>query len=98
MTRSDFSGSLSFNISIKTVGVICHDKPNLSLSQPHPDSWPPSAVSFSQKESTSFLVSQFTTNEIDSLNLNCGPPFNATNFWPAISNSIVSTDPTDWPL
>ena len=62
------------------IGVTCHDNPNLSLSQPHCDSSPPSAVSFSQKQSTSFCVSQFTTNEIDSLNLNCGPPFKATNF------------------
>src|SRR4030095_4880314 len=49
MTRSDFLASLSCNMSINTVGVTCHETPNLSLSQPHCDSSPPSAVSFSQK-------------------------------------------------
>ena len=49
ITRSDFSEFLSCNISIKIVGTICHDTPNLSFSQPQCDSCPPSAVSFSQK-------------------------------------------------
>src|SRR5436190_17835301 len=59
--------------------VTCQDKPNLSLSQPHADSSPPSAVSFCQKQSTSSCVSQYTTNDTDSLNLNCGPPLSAVN-------------------
>src|SRR6266567_4303630 len=37
------------------------------------------------------------TKETDSLNLKSGPPLRATNFWPSISNSIVSTDPTGRP-
>ncbi len=41
MTRFDFSGSLSCNISINAEGTTCHDNPNLSLSQPH---WPLTAV------------------------------------------------------
>src|SRR5215216_1494135 len=85
-------------MSIKTVGVICHDTPNLSLSQPQADSSPPSAMSLSQKQSTSFCVSQFMTKEMDSLNLKSAPPLRATNFCPSSSNSIVSTDPTGWPI
>src|SRR3989442_14621110 len=51
MTRFAFSRSLSCSISPKTVGTICHDTPNRSLSHPHCTSWPP-AESFSPKEST----------------------------------------------
>src|SRR5262245_26652937 len=36
------------HVNQKTVGVTCHDRPNLSLSQPHADSSPPPALSFSQ--------------------------------------------------
>src|SRR5436309_3110402 len=35
MTLFDFSGSGSLSISPKIVGLNCHDKPYLSLSQPH---------------------------------------------------------------
>src|SRR5207247_3958493 len=70
MTRCDFLGSRSVNNSVMTVGTICHDSPNLSLSQPHCTSCPP-AESFSQNVSTSFCVLQFTTNETASVNLNC---------------------------
>ena len=35
MTRCDFCGSGSLSNSDNTVGTICHDRPNLSLSQPH---------------------------------------------------------------
>src|SRR5213593_1468768 len=91
MTRFDFSGALSCSISTRTVGTICHDTPNLSLSHPHCTSWPP-AESFSQKWSTSSCVSQFTTNDIASVNLKSGPPFNATNSCPSSSNATVMTD------
>src|ERR1700730_3803555 len=97
MTRSDLLGSLSCNMLIKALGTTCHDTPNLSLNQPHCDSCPPSALSFAQKESTSSGVSQFTTNEIDSLNLKTGPPLSAVNFWPSSSNSTVMTDPAGRP-
>ena len=35
MTRWDFRASLSFNISPKIGGTICHDTPYLCFSQPH---------------------------------------------------------------
>src|SRR5438874_10219553 len=35
MTRWDFVGSGSLNISFKARGTICHERPYLSLSQPH---------------------------------------------------------------
>src|SRR5260370_1235978 len=96
MTRLDFSRSLSCSISTRTVGTTCHDTPNLSLSQPHCTWWPP-AESFSQKWSTSFCVSQFTTKEIASVNLKIGPPFNAVHSCPSSSNATVITDPFGLP-
>src|SRR6058998_684553 len=78
MTLCDFSGSLSPNISPKADGMIYHDRPYLSLSQPHLLFCPP-AESFSHNSSTSSCVSQFTKNDMASVNLNCGPPFNAMN-------------------
>src|SRR6185503_21364149 len=92
MTLFDFTGSGSLSNSPKTVGTICHDKPYLSLSQPHCDFAPPSE-SFSQSSSTSSCVSQFTNNEIASVNLKCGPPFNAMNFCPSSSKVPVITVP-----
>jgi hypothetical protein len=35
MTRSDVAGSALFSSSGSRVGTIRHEKPNLSLSQPH---------------------------------------------------------------
>src|SRR2546430_707283 len=96
MTLFDFAASLSFIISPKTVGTICHDKPYLSLSQPHLDFSPP-AESFSQNLSTSSCVSQFTTNDMASENLKCGPPFSAMNSWPSSWNSTVITVPAGLP-
>src|SRR5687767_1286422 len=92
MTLFDFLGSGSLNILPKTVGLICHDNPYLSLSQPHGPSSPPSE-SFSQNSSTSFCVLQSTENDMASVNLNCGPPFNAMNCWPSSSNATVITLP-----
>src|SRR5206468_6484405 len=73
-TRSDRDWSSDVCSSDLT---ICHEKPNLSLSQPHWLSCPPPDVSLFQYSSISFCVSQFTTNEKASLNLNNGPPFSA---------------------
>ena len=56
MTLFAFSGSLSPNISPKTMGLTCHERPNLSLSQPHLPFSPPSE-SFSHSSSTSSCVS-----------------------------------------
>src|SRR2546425_4272534 len=92
MTLCDFTGTGSLNILPKTVGTICHDKPYLSLSQPHCTSFPP-AESFSQYRSISSCVSQLTTNEMASVNLKCGPPLSATNSCPSSWNATVMTDP-----
>src|SRR5437016_1925148 len=92
MTLFDFAGSASLNISPIIVGLTCHDKPYLSLSQPHGPCSPP-ADSFFQYESTSFCVLQSTENETASLNLNSGPPFNAINCCPFNSNRTVITLP-----
>src|SRR6266571_1957458 len=76
MTLLAFAGSLSPNISPKAEGMICHDRPYLSLSQPHLSFWPPSE-SFSHSSSTSCCVSQFTKNDIAGVKLNSGPPLSA---------------------
>src|SRR4249920_2786941 len=92
MTLFDFLASLSCNSSTKAVGTTCHDRPYLSLSQPHLDLFPPSE-SFSHSSSTSCCVSQLTTNDIASVKVNCGPPFSATNSCPSSSNFAVITVP-----
>src|SRR5437899_1874418 len=66
MTRLAFSGSLSPSIRPRAVGMICHDRPYLSCSQPHWSSLPP-ADSFFHSSSTSCCVSQFTNNEMAGL-------------------------------
>src|SRR5262249_6972060 len=48
MARSRFALSASVSICGKTCGTTCQETPNLSLSQPHCPSWPPS-LSFCQK-------------------------------------------------
>ena len=65
----------------------------MSFSQPHRPGAPPSAVSFAQRSSTSFWLSQPTKNEMDSLNVKCGPAFIAMNRWPSSSNSTDITLP-----
>src|SRR5437867_11296697 len=92
MTRPALLGSLSRSITPKIVGLICHDKPYLSLSQPHAPSSPPS-VSFFQSSSTSSCVLQSTENDTASVNLNGGPLFSAMKFCPSIWNSTVITVP-----
>src|SRR5438445_2117872 len=80
-----FTGSLSPSSLPKTVGIICHDRPYLSCSQPHWSSRPP-AESFRHSSSTSCCVSQFTNNEIAGVNLNWGPPFRPWNSCPSSVN------------
>src|SRR5947209_14980855 len=82
MTSSDFLASLSCNMSLKTLGTICHDTPNLSFNQPHCSFSPPSE-SFSHKSSSSSCVSQLTKNDMAGENLKTGPPFNAMNCCPS---------------
>src|SRR6059058_1910153 len=96
MTSSDFLASLSCNMSLKTLGTICHDTPNLSFNQPHCSSSPPSE-SFSHKSSTSSCVSQFTKNDMAGENLKTGPPFNAMNVCPSSSNVTIITVPLGLP-
>src|SRR2546430_7067094 len=86
MTLCDTAGSGSLRSSGSAVGTICHDRPNLSLSQPHICCSPP-AESFSHSSSTSFWVLQFTTNDTACENLNCGPPFKAMNSCPSSWNT-----------
>src|SRR5262245_16105039 len=92
MVLADRTGSLSFSMVMRTLGMICHDTPYLSVSQPHCCVCPPSA-SFDHKESTSCCVSQFTKNEIAGVNLYCGPPLSATNSCPSSSKLAVMTEP-----
>src|SRR2546422_10244534 len=92
MTLFDFSGSLSCNISPRTVGTICHDTPYLSLSQPHLCFSPPSE-SFSHNSSTSSCVSQFTKKDMAGEKVNIGPPFNAVNSCPSSLNVTDITVP-----
>src|SRR5262249_42901977 len=50
ITRFGFPGSLSWSSRNRAVGTICHETPNLSVSQPHCTFAPP-AESFSQYSS-----------------------------------------------
>src|SRR2546425_9647662 len=93
MTRCDFPPSGSSSRSCSSVGTICHDRPNLSFSQPQGPSSPPSE-NVLQNVSTSSWVSQLTWNEIASLNVNSGPPFRATNSCPSSSKLTVITIPS----
>src|SRR6266567_4657554 len=82
MTLFDFCPSLSFSSLPKTEGMICHDRPNLSFSQPHRSFLPPSE-SFSHSSSTSCWVSQFTKNDMAGVKVNCGPPLSAKKSCPS---------------
>src|SRR6266513_1540753 len=92
MTLRDFSGSLSPNISPKAEGMICHDRPYLSLSQPHLLFSPPSEC-FSHNSSTSSCVSQFMKNDMAAVIVNTGPPCNAMNSCPSSWNVADITVP-----
>src|SRR6266404_4021691 len=96
MTRCDLAASLLPSNSPNTVGTICHDRPYLSLSQPHCTSFPP-AESVFQNRSTSACVLQLTTNEMASVNLKCGPPLSARKSCPSSWNSTVITEPARRP-
>src|ERR671937_2741082 len=93
MTRCDFSRSGSPSSSGSTLGTICHDMPNLSLSHPQGPCSPPSE-SVLQNMSTSSWFLQSTWNEIASLNVNSDPPFKATNRCPSSSKLTVMTVPS----
>src|ERR1700716_607193 len=93
MTLFAFLGSLSPSILPSADGIICHDRPYLSCSQPHLSFLPP-AESLSHKSSTSCCVSQFTNSETAGVNLYCGPPFSTWNSCPSIWNVPVITEPS----
>src|SRR5262245_38837969 len=92
MTLSDFSSSLSCNITPKADGMICQASPYLSLSQPHLCFSPP-AESLSQNSSTSSCVSQSTKNDIAGEKVKSGPPLKAMNSCPSSSNVADMTEP-----
>src|SRR3989441_12833855 len=93
---SDFLASLSCNMSLKTLGTICHDTPNLSFNQPHCSFSPPSE-SFSHKSSSSSCVSQLTKNDMAGENFKTGTPFNAMNCCSSSSKVTVITVPSSLP-
>src|SRR5271157_1584990 len=92
ITLAELSASGPFSNSPRILGTICQDTPYLSFNQPQGCSSPPSE-SFSHNSSTSAWVSQCTKNEMASVNLNSGPPFNAMNSCPSSSNVAVMTVP-----
>ena len=63
ITLAARAGSSSAKKSPMLAGSTCHDRPNLSVSQPHLIFSPP-AESFSHSSSISVCVSQFKMNEI----------------------------------
>src|ERR1700689_3494536 len=96
MMRSDFALSASVIICGKAEGTTCQDKPNLSLSQPHGPSLPPSD-SFLQKWAISSWESQEIWNDTASSNLNCGPASSAVKVKPSISKATTMTEPGSLP-
>src|SRR5712671_6347175 len=82
ITRFDFAASVSPSSLPRMEGTTCHDRPYLSLSQPHRSFLPPSE-SLSHSWSTSCCVSQLTKNEMAGVNVNCGAPFSAKKSCPS---------------
>src|SRR5947208_801507 len=91
-TRCDLAPSGSASSLPNAVGMICHDRPNLSFSQPQRSFDPPSD-SFSHSSSTSCCVSQLTKSEIAGVNEYIGPPFKAMNSCPSSVNVTDMTLP-----
>ena len=85
------SGSAS--AAVRARGVICHDRPHLSLHQPHSLSWPPFSTIAFHRRSVSAWSSVAIWNENASLCLNCGPPFRPMQGMPITVNSTVRTSP-----
>src|SRR5207247_9860028 len=73
MTFAEFPDFESPIISPRTEGTICHDTPNLSLSQPQGCCSPPSE-SCSHKRSISSCVSQLTKREVPCAIVKYGQP------------------------
>src|SRR2546422_2169097 len=92
MTFAELPDFESLIISAKTEGTICHDTPNLSLSQPHGCCSPPSDRR-SHNQSISSCVSQLTKREVPCANVKYGPPSMAMNRAPSSSNVAFNTCP-----
>lgn len=92
--RPDFAGSGSLIIFPRPTGTSCHDTPQRSFSHPHMLSCPPFDVSAAQSLSSSAWVSQFTSSDMASVNLNLGPPLSATKSCPASWKATVSGLPS----
>ena len=71
------AGSGSASSLGSAVGMICQDRPNRSLSQPHWLSTPPPSSRRAHSRSTSSWSSQLTEKETASVNGNSGPPLSA---------------------
>src|SRR3982750_4594432 len=85
------SGSLIALVS--AIGVICQDKPHLSLHQPQALSCPPLPTIAFQYRSVSAWSVVATWNENASLGLNSGPPLSPRQGIPITVNSTVNTSP-----
>src|SRR5207247_9126171 len=92
MTFAEFPDFESPIISPRTEGTICHDTPNLSLSQPQGCCSPPSE-SCSHNRSISSCVSQLTKREVPCANVKYGPPSMAMNRAPSRSYVTSTTCP-----
>src|SRR4051794_41331510 len=79
--------------SVRTRGVICHDRPHLSLHQPHALSTPPLPTIAFQYRSVSAWSSVAIWKENDSLCLNMSPPLMPTQDTPHTVNSTTSALP-----
>ena len=87
------AGSVPITASVRARGVICHDRPQRSLHQPHSLSCPPLLTIAFHKRSVSAWSSVAIWNENASLCLNAGPPLSPRQAMPATVNSTVRTSP-----
>src|SRR5262249_28945372 len=93
MTRSEFS---FFIISGSAFGMICHERPNLSLS-PAPGPSSPFLSNPPQEVAVLLLLFAVTLEHHALFDLKMRPAFSARNFCPSISNSTVITVPAFLP-
>src|SRR5262245_47634289 len=87
------AGSGSVIARVRATGVICQDKPHLSLHQPHALSSPPLLTIAFQYRSVSAWSAVATWKENASLCLNAGPPLSPRQGMPITVNSTVKTSP-----
>jgi hypothetical protein len=75
-------------------GVICHEKPQRSLHQPHMLSWPPSLTTAFHRRSVSAWSSVRMMKLTVSLGMNFGPPLRPRKSRPQTVNSTMSSWPS----